>query len=80
MANVTLFIPDDLKKRMDQHKDIRWSSAIRTVIGEKLEALERTEALASGSRLTEEDVKILVKKVDASARKHAKALLNEDRN
>ncbi|MFH1200366.1 MAG: hypothetical protein V1708_04830 [Candidatus Micrarchaeota archaeon] len=80
MANITLFVPDDLKKQMDRHKDIRWSSAVRTVISDKLQALELTEELAAGSRLTLGDVEALTEKVNAAARRHAKALLDESRN
>ncbi len=80
MANVTLFIPDDLKKRMAQHKEIRWSSAIRTLIEDRLDRLEEADELAQGSKLTEEDVAFLTKKVDVETRKHVKALMNASRN
>ncbi|MFH1106546.1 MAG: hypothetical protein V1787_01480 [Candidatus Micrarchaeota archaeon] len=73
MANITLFVPDDIKRRMDMHKDIRWSSAIRTVIEAKLVAFADAEELAGASRLTQKDVAVLTNKVDAATRKHAKA-------
>jgi NACalpha-BTF3-like transcription factor len=80
MANVTLFVPDDLKKRMSHHKDVRWSSAIRTLIEDRLDMLEKSEELAQGSRLTDKDVAMLTQKVDADTRKHVKALMNANRN
>ncbi|MEK6954461.1 MAG: hypothetical protein AABX01_05605 [Candidatus Micrarchaeota archaeon] len=80
MANVTLFIPDELKRRMSRHKDIRWSSAIRTLIEDRLDMYEESEILAQGSRLTDKDVAFLTQKVDAATRKHVKALMNANRN
>lgn len=77
MANLTLFLPDDLKAEMDKHADIRWSSAVRTVIADKLGAFRESEALAAGSRLTQEDVQKLAKKVNHAAGRHAQALLHE---
>ncbi|MFH0971620.1 MAG: hypothetical protein V1835_03560 [Candidatus Micrarchaeota archaeon] len=74
MANVTLFVPDDLKKRMSAHKGISWSNAIRTIIESKLEDLDEANELASASMLTEEDVEVLSRKVDEDTRKHVRAL------
>ncbi|MBI5224610.1 hypothetical protein HY989_01955 [Candidatus Micrarchaeota archaeon] len=77
MANVTLYIPDDLKKRMSRHKDIRWSRAIRTIIESELSDFEEAEKLAQGSNLTQEDVDFLTEKVNEDIRKHVRALKNE---
>ncbi len=77
MANVTLYISDDLKKRMDRHSEIRWSSSVRTIIEEKLDDLERAERLAKGSRITQADVDRLTRKVERAAARHARKLLNE---
>ncbi|MFH1750214.1 MAG: hypothetical protein ABH863_00895 [Candidatus Micrarchaeota archaeon] len=74
MANLTLFVPDDLKKRMSRHKDIRWSRAIRTIIEGKLDDLEEADELAQGSTLTAEDVELLTEKVNEDIRKHVRAL------
>ncbi|MEK6843523.1 MAG: hypothetical protein AABY04_03465 [Candidatus Micrarchaeota archaeon] len=76
MANVTLYIPDDLKKRMASQKGTNWSSAIRTIIERKLDAFEEAEELAKASTLTDEDVAKLTKKVNKAAAKHARELLN----
>jgi len=77
MANLTLFLPDELKDRMEEHKQIRWSQVVRNIIQEELEDLEETERLAKKSRLTAQDVNTLSKKVDEAMGKHAEALLNE---
>ena len=80
MANVTLYLSDQLKKRMDEHPEIRWSSSVRTIIEEKLDALERAERLAKGSRVTQADVDRLTRKVERAAAKHARKLLHEARS
>ena len=77
MANITLYIPDELKQKMDKHKEMRWSMAIRSIIEEKLEKLERTNKLASKSELTWEDVRILSHKVNKGMGKRARELLSE---
>ena len=77
MANMTLFVPDDFKNRLKKYPDVRWSSAIRTVISQKLDAFEELERLLANSKMTQADANILAKKVNAAAGKKAKALLNE---
>ena len=79
MANLTLFLPDELKERMHRHPNIRWSGTIRSIIERKLEDFEEAEALAAKSTLTEADVRRLAGKVDAALAKHVKALLHETR-
>jgi len=76
MVNVTLSIPVDIKVRMDQHKHVKWSSAIRAVIEKKLNDFEATEKLANKSRLTTEDVEALSQKVERGMAAHVKHLLN----
>lgn len=77
MANITLFVPDDLKRKMDAHSEIRWSRAIRSIIEQKLEDLEEWESLTRKSRLTVDDVQKLAAEVDEKMGKRAEELLNE---
>ena len=79
MANVTLFVPDALKSKMDAHKDVRWSSAIRVVIEEKIADFEEAEKLARKSRLSQKDVDRISSEVDSASARHAEALLRETR-
>ncbi|GEM_PF-788445 len=79
MANVTLFVPDQLKKRMDAHVHIRWSRVMRSIIEQKLDDFEDVDRLAQNSQLTEKDVRELSAKVDEAMGKHAKRLLDETR-
>ncbi len=80
MANITLYIPDDLKRKMDEHKEMRWSMAIRTIIEQKLGELEEFERLVKKSRLTEKEAMTIADKINEAAGKHAEALLNEARS
>ena len=72
---MTLFVPDDLKKRMARRRDVKWSNAVRTVLEQKLDDFEEAERLAAKSSLTEKGVKRLAKKTDEAMGRHAQKLL-----
>ena len=80
MVNLTLSIPVETKVRMDKHKHIKWSSAIRSLIEHKLDDFEEAERLAKKLDLSEEDLKPIMRKIDNDLRKHSEALLNESNN
>lgn len=61
MANITLSIPDDLKKKMEKHSEIKWSQVARNAIEKRINDLELLEKLTSKSKLTEEDVEKISK-------------------
>ena len=77
MVNLTLSIPADVKGRMDKHKEIKWSSAIRNLIEQKLDDFEEAEKLATKLDLSEKDLKPILDKINKDMAKHAEALLNE---
>lgn len=77
MANITLSIEDDTKARMERHRHIKWSSAVRSIIESKLDDLEEVERLARKSKFTKRDASELTKKINAAIRKHVKVLMNE---
>ena len=57
MATVSLRVPDDLKKKMDEHGEINWSAVIRANIEEEIERLESRgigRAVATSERLSNE--------------------------
>ncbi len=64
MANITVSVDDDLKKKMDKHSEINWSEVARQSFKEKLEDLELMDKLTSDSELTEEDVDEISNKID----------------
>ena len=55
MTNMTLAVPEDLKKLMEKHKEVKWSEVARQAMWEHAKKLELMEKLASKSRLTEKD-------------------------
>ena len=52
---MTLAVPEDLKKIMEKHKEIKWSEVARNAMWEHAKKLEIMEKLVSKSRLTEKD-------------------------
>ena len=57
MATVSLRVPDEVKKKMDEHAEINWSAVIRTNIEEEIERLESRSighAVATSERLSNE--------------------------
>lgn len=80
MPNITLSITEDTRRKMKEHPEVRWSNAIRALIGRKLKDFEEADKLAQKSLLTEKDVEVLSKKVAKDSARHAKRLLNESNN
>jgi hypothetical protein len=76
MVNLTLSIPAKTKARMDKHKHIKWSSAIRTIIERKLNDFEEAERIAKKSNLKMSDFDEISKKIDIAMAKHAEELLH----
>ncbi|NVM02620.1 MAG: hypothetical protein HWN67_09810 [Candidatus Helarchaeota archaeon] len=63
MANITLSIPDELKKEMNKFPEINWSEVARASIKQKLADLKFLKALTSESEITYEDAEKLGRKV-----------------
>ena len=55
MVNITLSIPDDLKKNMDTFLEINWSAIARQAFAEKIKDLQFIKEFKSKSKATEED-------------------------
>lgn len=69
MANMTLTIPENMRKDMKQFPEIKWSEVARKAIAEKLEVLQMANKIASKSKLTEKDVKEFSDRIKESATK-----------
>ena len=68
---MTLAIPEDLKKLMEKHKEVKWTEVARQAMWEHAKKLEIMEKIVSKSKLTEEDALILGKKIRAGiAKRH----------
>lgn len=63
MANMTLALPEELKKRMDRFPEINWSEIARQSFTNRLTVLEELDDLLKDSTLTEEDAVTLGRKV-----------------
>lgn len=80
MANLTLYVSDDLRKKMAVHQEISWSKVVSIIIEKKLSELERANKLAQKSQLTEKDVEFLTQESRADAKAYLEALLRENSN
>lgn len=69
MGNMTLSIPDEVLRKMKTFNEIRWSEVARKAIEKRVEDLEIMNRIASKSKLTEEDVIEISKRIKASAAK-----------
>lgn len=45
MSNITLYLPDSIKKEVDAHVEIRWSEIVRQAIISKLREIKKLELL-----------------------------------
>ncbi len=71
MVNVTLTVPADLKKRMDEFPEINWSEVARQAINQKIQELVLLRSITAKSRLTDENVQEIGDKIKmAIAAKH----------
>lgn len=74
MPNMTLAIPEELKKKMDRFKEINWSEVARQAIQEKTALLEKMNQMLSKSDLTESEVEKFSTQIKKSVlRKHKAA-------
>lgn len=77
MPNITLSVTEEVKRRIDAHPSIKWSSVVRSVIERKLSDFEEAERLASKSKLKPVDFDAVSRKISQSAGMRARKLLHE---
>ncbi len=53
---MTLAIPEDLKEKMELHREINWSEVARQAIREKMILLEQMDQMLSKSQLRVADI------------------------
>ncbi|MBI4174612.1 MAG: hypothetical protein HY517_03120 [Candidatus Aenigmarchaeota archaeon] len=75
MPNITLSVPDDLKKLMDECPEINWSAVAREAIKEKAVQLSVLKSIASKSKLTEKDALELGRKINKGLAKRYRELV-----
>lgn len=62
MPNITLSVPEDLKKKLDSMPEINWSESVREFLtrrAARLLLLKRIDKLLENSEFTEEDAERL---------------------
>ncbi len=74
---MTLAIPDETKRRMEKHRHMKWSGAVRAIIEKRLDDFEEAERLARKSKFTQKDADEMAEMVNADIRKHVKGLMDE---
>ena len=74
MVNVTLSIPEELKKRMDAIQEINWSAVAREAFNEKIKDMEFIKKFKAKSKITEEDALKWGKEVSKSLSNRLRAM------
>ncbi|HLC79046.1 MAG TPA: hypothetical protein VJG83_01320 [archaeon] len=77
MVSMTLSIEDAMRKRMKKHPQIKWSEVARAAIRQQLEDIEKTQRIASRSRLTESQINEIALLVDKEMLRHFEDLGNK---
>ena len=66
MPTITLAVPEELKKDMDETKEINWSEVARAAIKTKISQLKLLKEITAKSKLTEKDALELGRKINKS--------------
>lgn len=77
MVEIKVAIPEDLMQEMEKSSFIDWSKVVRNAIREKATKLARLKAIASKSKLTEEDAVELGRKINKRLHERYKELYPE---
>lgn len=72
MVNITLSVPDELKKKMELFIEMNWSAVARKAFEEKINDLEFIKRFKSKSALTEEDAIKLGRELNRNLAKRRK--------
>ncbi len=57
MTELKLNIPESLYEKMKKHPEIKWDTIAQSALKRYIEKIEKTESIASKSKLTLDDVK-----------------------
>ncbi len=80
MVSLTLSVPLELRRKMNEYPQIKWSEVVRAIIYRQISDFEEAERLAAKSKLTEKDVEELAAKVDEDMVRHFLGLKYATRN
>lgn len=73
MVSITLSVPEELKKEMDEFKIINWSAVAREAIKKRVFLLKKFKEFTKDSTITEEDALRWGREVSKKAMKRHKA-------
>jgi hypothetical protein len=79
MVNMTLAIPEELKKKMNKFPEMNWSEVARTAFEQRVQDMEVFRKLRETSTLSEEDALILGRKVSAALTKRYREEIRKDK-
>jgi hypothetical protein len=69
MANITLAIPEDIKKEMEKFPEMNWSVIAREAIKRRIVMLKKFREFTKDSELTREEAIRLGRKLNKTLRK-----------
>ena len=64
MVNITLSVPNEIKKEMDKFSEMNWSEVARQAFKDKIVKLEILKKFSSKIKLSEKDIKNLSDKIN----------------
>jgi predicted transcriptional regulator len=70
MPNMTIRVPDDLKRALDEHPEINWSEVARQSMWDYLRKLRVADEIAAESELTEADAEELSEELKRDVAEH----------
>ncbi len=71
MVNVTIAVPEDLKKKMDARPEMNWSEIARQAWGKKIETLNCLDELTADVDISDEEILRISRKINqTAARRH----------
>ncbi len=77
MTNITLAVPEDVKKEMEKFPEINWSAIAREAIKKRIILLRKFREFTKNSEFTEEDAIRIGKEVN---KRVSRKLKDETRN
>ena len=69
MVNITLSVPEELKKSLDKHSEINWSEVARQAFKDKLIKLSILEKFSSKFKLSDKEIEELSDKINSELSK-----------
>ena len=69
MASVSISVPDELKRKLEEFDTVNWSAVARKAFKAQIAKIELVDKLTSKSKATDKDIKELSDKIKAGVAK-----------